>query len=300
MKRIEVSIIILTKNAGSTFKNVLEGVMSQDYKFFETIIIDSGSTDDTLKLAKKYPLKIINIQPSEFGHGKTRNLGAKIAKGKYVVYLTHDAIPKNSKWLSELIKPLKEKKIVGVYGRQIPKENENILDKFFYISIYSKKDHSWRSNKVYQGDNIFSDVNSAIKKDVLVKYPFNDNIIVSEDYEWAHRVLKKGYEIFYNSKATVIHSHSYSIRVLFKRNFDIGVSYKEIYMKNHDPNFIKKGIRIHLKELNYLVKAGYLQKIPYCIIKDFVKLIAVTLGKNEHLIPKYIKIRFSNYREHWK
>ena len=300
MKEIEASIIILTKNAGCTFKNVLEGVISQDYKTFETIIIDSGSTDDTLKLAKKYPLKIISIKPSEFGHGKTRNLGVKVAKGKYVVYLTHDAIPKNSKWLSELIKPLKEKKIAGVYGRQTPKENENILDKLFYTSIYPKKDHSWRSNKVYQGDNIFSNVNSAIIKDILEKYPFNDSIIVSEDYEWAHRVLKKGYEIFYNSKATVVHSHSYSIRSLFKRNFDIGVSYKEVYKKNYDSNFIRKGIRIYLEELNYLIKAGYLWKIPHCTIKDFIKFTAVTLGKNEHLIPKYFKVKFSNYREYWK
>ena len=302
MDKISASIIILTKNAEDTLKTVLDRMMSQDYKSFEIIIIDSGSTDETLKIAKNYPLKIINIKPSEFGHGKTRNLGAKIAKGKYVVYLTHDAIPKNAKWLSELIKPLKEKNIAGVYGKQIPKKDENVVDNFFYISLYPNEEHTWEQNKVYQGDNVFSNVNSVIVKDILLKYPFNNSIIVSEDYEWAHRVLKEGYNMFYNPKAIVIHSHSYSFRTLFKRNFDIGVSYKEVYKKNSNSNldFIRKGISIHLKALNYLIKSGYPQMVPYCIIKDFVKLIAVTLGKNEHLLPKYLKAKFSNYREYWK
>jgi rhamnosyltransferase len=302
MDRVNASIIILTKNAGSTFKTVLEKIISQDYKSFEIIIIDSGSTDETLKVAKNYPLQIISVEPWEFGHGKTRNLGSKIAKGKYIVYLTQDAIPKNTKWLSELIKPLKEKNIAGVYGKQIPKEDENVVDKLFYMSLYPNEEHVWEHNKVYQGDNIFSNVNSVIVKGILLKYPFNDNIIVSEDYEWAHRVLKEGYNIIYNPKAIVIHSHSYSFRNLFKRNFDIGVSYKEVYKKNYNSNldFIRKGLSIHLKELAYLVKCGHSKMITYCIIKDFIKLLAVTLGKNEHLIPKYLKTKFSNYREYWK
>ena len=236
MKINNISIIILTKNAGSTFKEVLDGVFSQNYKSFETIIIDSGSTDETLKIAKKYPVKIIQIKPFEFGHGRTRNLGVKLAKGKYVVFLTHDAIPNNKKWLTEIIKPFSNKKVAAVYGRQLPKDGENTLDKLFFLILYGKKAIEWTSGSYTSGDNIFSDANSAIKKNLLLENPYRNDIIVSEDYEWANRIMQKGYKIVYQPKAEVTHSHSYNLSSLFKRNFDIGVSYK--FIKNFKLNYV--------------------------------------------------------------
>jgi len=305
MKQINVSIVILTKNAGKNFKKVLDGIFSQSFKSFEVIIIDSNSTDNTLEIAKQYPTKIIKIKPEEFGHGRTRNLGAELAKGKYVVYLTHDAIPKNKSWLSELIKPFKDKKIAGVYSRQIPRKNENEIDKFFYFGLYPNKDKVWTSNNYSQGDNIFSDASSAIKKELLLKYPFNDDIIVTEDYEWAQRILKKRYKIFYNSKSQIIHYHSYNLPSLFRRCFDIGVSYKKIYNsknknKNTNLDFIKNGLKIHIQEVKYLIKHKSAYLIPYAILKDATKFIAVSLGKNSHLLPNSINKRFSNYRRYWE
>lgn len=302
--KIETSIIILTKNAGDNFNKVLKGVFSQDYKNFEVIIIDSSSTDNTLEIAKQYTTKIIKIKPEEFGHGKTRNYGVKLAKGKYVVFLTHDAIPKNNKWLSELIKPLKNKKLAGVFSRQIPKENENEIDKFFYFSLYPEKSMVFKKNNYSMGDNIFSDVSSAIKKDILMKYPYNNDIIVTEDYEWAKRIMNQGYNLFYNSKSKVIHSHSYNLPQLFRRCFDIGVSYKTIYtIKNKNTNlnldFIKNGTKIHIQEMKYLIKHKKIYLIPYAILKDVVKFIAINLGKKSHLLPNSLNKKFSNYERYW-
>ena len=300
MKNIEASIVILTKNAGDNFKQTLDNVFSQKYKSFEVIIIDSSSLDNTLEIAKKYPVKIIKIKADDFGHGKTRNLGAKLSKGKYVIFLTQDAIPKNNLWLSELIKPLKDKEIAGVYSRQIPKENEKAIEKFFYFSLYPDKNKVWDWNSFTQGDNIFSDVSSAIKKDILLKYPFNNSIIVTEDYDWAVRVLKKRYKLIYNSKSEVIHSHSYGLIRLFKRNFDIGVSYKTVYnSKEKQDGFFKKGIKIFGNEIKYLIKHRKFYLIPYAILKDATKFIAVTIGKNSNYIPNSINKRLSNYQRYW-
>lgn len=302
MKTLETSIIILTKNAGESFKKVLSKIFLQAYKPFEVIIIDSGSTDNTLEIAQTFPTKIIKIKPEEFGHGKTRNLGARLAKGKYVVYLTHDAIPKNNIWLEELIKPLKkDKKIAGVFSRQIPRKNENVIDKFFYLSLYTNKDKIWNDGDYVQGNNIFSDVSSAIKKEILKKYPFNNKIIVSEDYEWAQRILKADYSLYYNPKSRVIHSHSYNLISLFKRCFDIGVSYQKVYRtENQFGSFIKKGLKIHSYELKYLIKQKKPYLIPYCIIKDAVRYVAVTLGKRSSQLPNSINKRFSNYPRYWE
>jgi rhamnosyltransferase len=301
MKKIETSIIILTKNAGNNFKKTLDKVFSQKYKNFEVIIIDSSSSDNTLDIAKKYPVKIIKIEQEEFGHGKTRNLGARLAKGKYVVYLTQDAIPKNNIWLSELITPLKNKKIAGVYSRQVSKENEKEIEKFFYFSLYPDKSKIWARNNFTQGDNIFSDESSAIKREVWLKHPFNDKIILAEDYYWAQEVLKKGYKLIYRSSSQVIHSHSYSLGQLFKRNFDIGVAYKIIYFsKEKRKSFFKKGIRIFWNETRYLIKNGKAYLVPYAILKDTTKYIAVIIGKNSNILPKSINKMLSNYPRYWR
>lgn len=301
MNRIKVSIIILTKNAGSTFKAVLDGIFLQNYKFFETIIIDSGSTDNTLKIAKEYPIKIIKIKPSEFGHGKTRNLGVKLTKGKYVVFLTHDAIPNNKEWLSEMLKPLSNNKVAAVYGRQLPKEKENTLDKLFFQVLYGRKAIEWTFGSYTSGDNIFSDANSAIRKDLLLVNPYKNDIIVSEDYEWANRIMQKGYKIVYQPKAEVTHSHSYNLSSLFKRNFDIGVSYKYIKNFNDSAGFIKKGIKLFATEAKYLIKAKKAYLLPSVFVRDVVRFIAINLGKNESIFPTNVKKSYlSAQRWYWR
>ncbi len=300
MGKINASIIILTKNPGNTFKVVLDRVFLQNFKSFETIIIDSGSTDETLKIAESYPVKIIKIEPSKFGHGRTRNLGVKIAEGKYIVYLTHDAIPKNEMWLAELLKPFIDRKIAAVYGRQIPKDEESTLDKLFFSVLYGNKKIEWTEGSYTSGDNIFSDANSAIRKELLLENPYDDDIIVSEDYEWANRIIHNGYKVVYQPKAVVIHSHSYNLTSLFKRNFDIGVSYKYITDFNDNASFLKKGTKLFVTEANCLIKANKAYLLPSIFIRDIVRFIAINLGKNEAIFPSYIKKYYlSAQRWYW-
>lgn len=297
----KASIVILTKNAGNNFENTLKGIFSQSYKDFEVIVIDSDSSDNTLDIAREYPVKIIKIKQEEFGHGKTRNFGAKIARGSYIVFMTQDAVPNNENWLSELIKPLKDKKVVGVYSRQIPKGNENIVDKFFYLSLYPDCSKVWDADNFSQGDNIFSNVSSAIKKEILLKHFFNENIILSEDYEWAKNMLKQGYKIVYNAESEVTHSHSYTLKSVFKRNFDIGVSYKRIYeSKSKKKGFLKKGLKIYKNEVAYLIENKKPLLIPYCTLKDMTKYVAINLGKRSQYLPNFINKKLSNYPRYWR
>ena len=86
---MDVSIVIPTKNAGDLLDKVLNAVFTQktDYTY-EVICIDSGSSDNTLDVIGRYPVKLYQIAPSEFGHGKTRNFGASKGTGKFIVFIT--------------------------------------------------------------------------------------------------------------------------------------------------------------------------------------------------------------------
>ncbi len=288
-----VSIIIPTKNAGLVFNKVLKSIFNQTIKDFEVIIIDSGSTDKTLDIAALYPVIIVKIKPEEFGHGKTRNHGVSIASGKFIVFLTHDAIPADIEWLNKLLEPFKNEKIAGVFGRQLPKENDDITDKFFYHSLYPDQNILWKRNQFTQGDNIFSSVNSAIRSELILKYPFPQNIIVSEDYKWAAEILDKNYHIFYSKEAAVIHSNCYgNLKYLFRRNFDIGISYKSIYKSKQAANLLNKGLMIHFNQIKFLIKNSYYRAVPKAILKDIIRFIAISIGKQEQIIPTIIKKSF--------
>jgi rhamnosyltransferase len=284
-----VSVIILTRNSAKTIKSVLDGVMKQNFNDYELLLIDTSSTDETLKIAKAYPCRIITINSDDFGHGRTRNYAARIARGEFIVYLTHDSVPESNNWLSELIKPFDDINVVGVYGRQIPRKNENVLDKHFQLSLYGDRAIVWKIDNWCQGDNLFSDANSAVRKQVLLKYPYLNNIIVSEDYEWAAGVLKLGFNIVYTPTASVIHSHSYNIYSLFKRNFDVGVSYKVIYTSKRNYMFMVNSLGIVKQEIKFLRKTGNAILIPRALFRDLIRFIAIQFGKREQVFSKKLK-----------
>ncbi len=100
---VKISIIILVKNGGPYLEEVLRGVFAQKMEEeFEVVAIDSGSVDKSKEILGRFPVRLKEIPPETFNHGETRNLGASLSQGMYLVYLTQDAIPGNERWLREI------------------------------------------------------------------------------------------------------------------------------------------------------------------------------------------------------
>src|SRR5674476_149496 len=81
-----VSILILTKNGEKTIGECLEGLLKQSFRDFEILIVDSGSRDNTLQIASRYPVRVVKIPQTEFHHAKTRSLAVSLSKGRFVVF----------------------------------------------------------------------------------------------------------------------------------------------------------------------------------------------------------------------
>ena len=106
-----VSFVIPTLNSGSILTKCLDSIKKQIFSNYEILIIDGGSNDDTLKIAKKYKCKIVN-NPFKTAEA-AKALGLKHAKGKYLALIDSDNILPDKNWLSQMLLPFKESDIFG-------------------------------------------------------------------------------------------------------------------------------------------------------------------------------------------
>ena len=238
---MKATIVVLTFNAEPWIKELLEGCERQKTDFeYEVLVVDSGSRDKTLEIIKDFPrVRLHQIPNSEFGHGKTRNLAAKLSKGEFVVYLTHDAVPATEHWLEEMIRPFEiNPKVACVLGKQIPRADCCPTVKRDVIDLFASfgPDHftmiqQANPNITHQGalDAIafYSDVNSAVRRDFLLHtIPYQD-INYSEDQAFGQDVIKAGFIKAYAPLGAVIHSHSYPPMKYFRRMYDEMVGLKK-------------------------------------------------------------------------
>lgn len=244
---VKVSIILLTKNGSTYLEEVLRRVFAQEFEEeFEAIAIDSGSTDRTQQILAKFPIRLKEIPPSAFNHGETRNLGAELSKGEYLVYLTQDATPSDGKWLERLVHPLRGDPLVaGVFSSQRPRGDCHLMERrqILQTELVSGKEmrvNTAVGNPDYERNRYhfiwFSNTSSCIRKEVWNKFPFR-KLEFAEDQDWAQRVLEAGFKTVYVPDSIVIHSHHYRPIKNFRRHFEHARAMKEIFKKEEFPLF---------------------------------------------------------------
>ena len=217
-------MIILTINAEENIVPLLKAVKSQTIAPNEIIVADSESTDKTILLAKEYGIKVLPIRRSEFNHGGTRDYAFKQSKGEYVLFLTHDAIPANDDLIERLVGKLESNsKLAAVYGRQLPREDATYMERLVRGYNYSVHGHTYEKRDILkQGIKTFfmSDVCALYRRDIYKKIGgFEKNIKTNEDMFYAASAISHGYAIGYAADAEVIHSHNFSLKEQYQRNF---------------------------------------------------------------------------------
>lgn len=255
----KVSIIIRTKNEEKLIGKTLNGIFNQCCDPHEVILIDSGSTDRTLEIAREYNCKIIKIHPNDFTYGYAINLGVVHSTGEIVIILSGHCVPVDNKWLKNLIYPLEREEVIGTYGRQVAWNNTNIFEKIGYSKFFGEKDE-YSIGK-------FSNSNAAVLREALIKYPFDEKAKYAEDALWAKDRLKENYRLFYCSGAKVFHSHNETFMDVKKR------TRKEFFEElKMDKSLIPKFKLIHL--IYHIIKLPYtVLKIKRVYKKEFLKKI---------------------------
>ena len=199
-RNIETSIIIRTFNEEKHLGNLLRAIRLQDYKNYEIIIVDSGSIDKTLEIARGFADKLISIEKRDFTFGYSLNAGCKKARGRYLVFISAHVLPADNQWLGNLLSPFADKKTAMVYGVQRGAENGKFSEKMDFQRL------SYPNN-----------ANSAIRKDLWLKRHFDEYLFGLEDIDWARHASESGFEVKHSSKAVICHLHDEKWPQIFNR-----------------------------------------------------------------------------------
>jgi O-antigen biosynthesis protein len=243
-----VTVAIPVLNGAAYLDEVLEAVRAQrppasQELVVELLIVDSGSTDGSLEIARRHGATVIEIPKSEFSHGGTRNLAVERSRGDAVAFLTQDATPASEEWLASIVEGFEQAEDVAlVFGPHIPRPGHS------HVFAREMRDHfrTWGDGERIDVQRLerspdalaayrlypyklqfFSDVNGAVARWAWERVPYRD-VPYAEDQLLAREMIESGYAKVFHPGAAVYHSHDYPPAQFLRRYFDEFRSLREV------------------------------------------------------------------------
>jgi rhamnosyltransferase len=237
----DVTVAVPVRNAGARLRRVLQAVRDQETALeVELLVCDSGSTDASAAIATAHGARLLRIAPSAFSHGATRNLLAREARGRRVVFLTQDSVPASTRWLERLVGALARAPDVGLaFGPYLPVP-EATASTARELEVYFASFGVGRTDRLTDAERelpprhllgprgFFTNANGAVNRSAWERVPFRD-VPYAEDHQLAIDMMRAGYAKAYAADAAVEHSHEYSAVRRVRRSFDEWRALREIY-----------------------------------------------------------------------
>lgn len=213
--KIKISIIIPSFRSEKTIGRCLESLVNQDYhkKFYEIIVVDNFSKDNTEKICRKF--KKVKFIKRKSNPAEARNLGAKMARGKIILFTDSDCVvPRNL--LKKVMRNFRIYKIAGVGGTY------KTLNKDSAIAKYVGYEIGWRHYKQPKKTDFLGTYCCAYKRDIFLKFGGFDEtfkIASGEDPEFSFKLVNAGYKLFFDKTMFVWHSHPETLKRYLRQQF---------------------------------------------------------------------------------
>lgn len=303
-KKQKVDVIIPTYKPDEKLTQLIQRLNMQTYEVNKIIIINTKYKNyDVKKYTRFEKVELHEIQSSQFDHGTTRNYGITFSDADIVVFMTQDAVPADKNLIKELVIPFSDEDVLITYARQIPTDDCKLYEAFTrqfnypdYDVVKTKKDIENLGIKTY----FSSDVCAAYRREKQIRLGGFPKTLFSEDSIFASKVINIGKKVYYASKAVVIHSHNYTWRQQFHRNFDIGVSHRKFNDNFGNVKSENEGIRLVKQTAKYLVQKNKAYLIPDMLVKSGIKYLGYRLGKAYNSLPKSLILKCTMNKGYWK
>ena len=302
--RPTVDVIIPTYKPGAAFHRLLYMLMQQYYHISHILIVNTEEKYWHDRLIEDIPCaEVFHIAKEEFDHGAARNMGAGFSGADYIIFMTQDAVPADRRLVGTLMRCFSNPDVKAAYARQLPREDSKIIEgcvrSFNYpgeSAVRSAEDLDTLGIRA-----IFcSNVCAAYDRRYFKKSGgFTSPSIFNEDMIYASYVLRSGYCVAYCAKALVFHSHDYTLRQQFRRNFDNGVSqamHPEVFSSIHSEG---EGLKLIRYVSGVLRQMGRIYLLPSFLLQCAFRWTGFRLGRLYRILPLPVVRFFSMNREFW-
>ncbi|MDO4324072.1 MAG: glycosyltransferase [Lachnospiraceae bacterium] len=305
MPDIEIDVIIPVYRPGRELSSLLFKLKEQTLPPSRILLVNTEKRFFDENCLKNFPdIEVVHITKGEFNHGGTRHMAASRMKGDFLLFMTQDAVPSDDRLIEELYRPFSDERVCAAYARQLPAPDCNVIERYTRSFNYGSESRIKTADDLPElGIKTFfcSNVCAMYRRSAYEELGgFPRHTIFNEDMIFAGRLIQHGRAVAYCAAAQVIHSHNYSGRQQFHRNFDLGVSqaeHPEIFSVVKSES---EGIRMVKQTAVYLVKIKKPYLLPKLVWQSGCKFLGYRLGKNYRKLPQGLIIRCTMSREYWR
>lgn len=221
------SIVIRAYNEAEHIGRLLEGISHQTIRSVEVVLVDSGSTDNTVRIAEGQGARIVRIPSTEFSFGRSLNLGLQAATHELAIIASAHVSPVYPDWLECLLRPFSDERVALVYGKQRGTEASHFSEHQIFRQWFPDQDVDQQSTA------FCNNANAAIRRRLWERRPYDESLTGLEDVDWAKWVQEQGYHISYSAHAEVTHVHRETPRRVYERYRREAMAFKRIFPESH-------------------------------------------------------------------
>ncbi len=227
---VKVSVVIPTLNAGAEFDWLLRKLRAQrGVREVQIVIVDSGSSDDTVAMARAAQATVVSIAQSEFSHSHSRNRGADAADGDYLLFMVQDAFPIGEYWLYGMLRFLRDpahQRLAAVSCSEASRSDsdlmyDSMIDTHYRFLDCREQDrvgrHLGDDHMSLRSQGQLSDVSCLIGRELFAQYRYQGDY--AEDLDLGIRLIKDGWKVAMLASVKVVHSHNRPAWYYLKRSF---------------------------------------------------------------------------------
>ncbi len=217
------SVIVRCYNEEKDIGRLVQGLAQQTFRDYELVVVDSGSTDRTLRVVGPHADQIIPIKPEDFSFGRALNAGCRAARGDLLVFASAHVYPVHRDWLSSLMAPLAQPEVALAYGKQRGGAGSRFSEQRVFAQWFGE------ASQLGQPHPFCNNANAAIRREAWARQPYDETLTGLEDVAWARKAMESGARLAYVAEAEVIHLHHESPRRIYNRYLREAMALKKIF-----------------------------------------------------------------------
>lgn len=301
-----VDVIIPIYHPDEKLEKLLKMLYKQSVKPNRVILLQTVEVEgqvQQLPLIEGSNITVFPIEKKAFDHGGTRKYGASLSNADILMFMTQDAVPVDELLIEKLLEPYSDPWVGASYARQLADESVGLIERYTRHFNYPKQSRVKSLEDIEElGIKTFfcSDVCATYRNSVYWKLGgFVEKTIFNEDMIMAAAMLRLEYRVAYVAEAKVLHSHKYTYRQQFTRNFDLGVSHKQYKEVFHGIKSESEGIKLIKNTMKYLCEKKKYYLLPDLIISSGFKYLGYQLGIRYDILPMPLVKKCSMNKAYW-